>query len=194
MDKEVRILIRKATKTDVPALVDIVYLVLAELYVPLAANDQDIQKQKKDLRELAARHDVPMSYLNAHVYEVDGVILGALWSYDYAKYHDMLGNLYRLEREEMLLIPQLIEEARVENYYIDTIAVTEAAQNQGIGQKMLQYILANAETEKELALIVDSKKQKAFHIYQKLGFTIKETREMYESVYYYMTYKRSTTK
>lgn len=181
-------MIRKATKTDAKQLVEIAYLVLAELYEPIAETAMEIAKQKSDLATLIQKKLVPMSYENVTVFEMDEKIIGAVWSYDYATFSTMLDNLYQLEKEGFL-IPHLVEEAAINDYYIDTIAVLPQARGKKVAQQLLQTII-NEQNEKAIALIVDSKKELPLHLYQKLGFAIDEERQMYGSIYYYMHYRK----
>ena len=185
-------MIRQANKTDAQQLADIAYLVLAELYPTSTIDEIKTQQQKKDLAFLIARDDVPMSYRHVLVYEEKQQILGAIWSYEYMYYNDMLARLYMLEKEQHIFIPHLEEEAEQEDYYIDTIAVLPSARGKGIAKKILTTLLCLHPREK-VTLIVDEQKAIPFSLYKKIGFQTIKINDLYGSKYHYMQYQGGVT-
>lgn len=179
--------IRKATKHDKHDLAKLGYLVLFELYQTIAETESEKAEQIMSLTKLVEQEDVPMSYKNAHVYLKNGEVVGVVWSYPFTQFETMQKKLYEYGEKWEIPFPLIEEEARVEDYYIDTIAVSPSARRQGIGRDLLRYIISAAKLQgyQYISLIVEQKKENAQRLYEKHGFETIELKELYGETYQY---------
>ena len=179
--------IRKATKQDRHDLAKLGYLVLFELYQTIAETEAEKAEQITSLTKLVEQDDVPMSYKNAHVYLKNGEVTGVVWSYPFTQFKLMQKKLYEYGEKWGIPFPLIEEEARLEDYYIDTIAVSPSARRQGIGQDLLHHIISDAKLQgyQYISLIVEQKKENAQRLYEKHGFENIESKELYGETYQY---------
>ncbi|MGL5043209.1 MAG: GNAT family N-acetyltransferase [Culicoidibacterales bacterium] len=180
-------MIRQATIKDASALAKIGFIVLKDLYQPLARNSKQQQQQQADLEILVQQQQVAMSYKFAHVYVENAEILGVIWAYQYHNFPQLKENLYQFSKVNNLTFPQIEEEARASDYYIDTIAVLEKARNQEIGRKLLDFCILSAQNcnYQVISLIVEAEKTSAQKLYQSRGFKHEKTSQLYGGTYQY---------
>ncbi|OQY41905.1 MAG: hypothetical protein B6227_03770 [Fusobacteriia bacterium 4572_74] len=69
------------------------------------------------------------------------------------------------------------------SYYIDSIAVGDRYQRQGIGKSLLQFVTGKFNS---CSLIVDVEKNSARLLYEKMGFKILNSIDLFRNHYYQM--------
>ena len=146
------------------------------------------------LEEAMLQEDFRYSLTNTLVYIEDGNVAGAIFGYQghlEPKIDDPFYQLY-----ETYNIPSSIRlyedsETQAGEWYIDILSVHENHRRKGIGMKLLQAIedLAKQQGASVIALNCEKINDKAYQLYQKLGYTATSTKILSGHSYYHMTKK-----
>lgn len=126
------------------------------------------------------------SYQNTIVLEKNHKIIGILIGYDAVK-EQFLAENQTIQIKQNFNKQVVIEanEALKNTFYIDTIAIDEKYQRQGLGQKLIEEVI---KTQTAVSLICEINNQKAFDLYQKLGFKVVNKTHLFNNQYYKMVY------
>lgn len=116
------------------------------------------------------RENGGMSYLNAHLLETKGQVAAALLTYRQsleqsairriADYPEWLHPLIRLETKA------------AGDWYVDTVAVADGFEGQGLARRLMARAeqLARAEAAERISLIVFEENTRAVALYRRLGY------------------------
>ena len=168
-------MIRPATPEDAAACVPLIDIVFEEMEIPAL-----MKLPKSALYPVFERAFLLESYRygwpHTIVHETDGRVDGILVGYPHSEEAT-------IDAEFMPMLPQLgVTDATdlfpdFESYpgewYVDTLAVAEAAQGHGIGTELLTGIekLTKQRGETLLSLNVDQANPRAEQLYKKMGYT-----------------------
>ena len=146
------------------------------------------------LEKAMLQEDFRYSLTNTLVYIEHGTVAGAIFGYHghlEPKIDDPFYQLY-----EAYDIPSSIRlyedsETQAGEWYIDILSVHENHRRKGIGMKLLQAIedLAKQQGASVIALNCEEINDKAYQLYQKLGYTTTSTKNLSGHSYYHMTKK-----
>ena len=146
------------------------------------------------LEEAMLKENFRYSLTNTLVYIEDGNIAGAVFGYHghlELRIDDPFYQLY-----EAYNIPSSIHlyedsETQAGEWYIDILSVHENYRRKGIGMKLLQAVedLAKQQGASIIALNCEEINDKAYQLYQKLGYTATSTKNLSGHSYYHMTKK-----
>ena len=130
---------------------------------------------------LCANDGVLYGWRNACVAERDGVLLGAMVSYDGAFYQEMKAETIRqlemadrpycnLEFADMFRT--MAAETQAGEYYVDSLYVVPSARRQGVAQSLLRHASEQAKTLgiAAVTLVVSPENENACRLYDALGF------------------------
>ena len=144
------------------------------------------------LEEAMLQEDFRYSLTNTLVYIEDGNVAGAIFGYQghlEPKIDDPFYQLY-----ETYNIPSSIRlyedsETQAGEWYIDILSVHPNYRRKGIGMKLLQAAedLAKQQGASIIALNCEEINDKAYQLYQKLGYTATSTKILSGHSYYHMT-------
>ena len=182
--------IRKATKEDVAYIAE-------GIYHAFLLEDKGLYNQWiRTLKEVCAQEDTHYSYRNTWIAEVDGertvvggVRAGMMIAVD--------GEHYREQRDKMY--PQLKglfdmafgkgwdemeDEAKVGEFYIDSLAVSLPYRNQGVGTALIEKAKEMAK-EKGISVVTLAvePENRAKRLYQRLGFAYQREIEIFNEEY-----------
>lgn len=166
--------IRQAQSADAEKIAPLIINAIGDIANHMTAQREPeavLEKIEDMIRGENTRH----SYHYTHVATLDGDIAGTL-----VLYH---GN--QAEALDRYLIEQLKEqghertiepEARMDEWYIDTVSVDPSYQGKGIGSKLFEYAeaIVSSKGGGKLSLNVDIGKEGAIRLYKRLGYTISE--------------------
>ena len=146
------------------------------------------------LEKAMLQEDFRYSLTNTLVYIEHGTVAGAIFGYHghlEPKIDDPFYQLY-----EAYNIPSSIHlyedsETQAGEWYIDILSVHPNHRRKGIGMKLLQAVedLAKQQGASVIALNCDEVNDKAYQLYQKLGYTATSTQILSGHSYYHMTKK-----
>jgi len=146
------------------------------------------------LEEAMLQENFRYSLTNTLVYIEDGTVAGAIFGYHghlEEKIDDPFYQLY-----ETYNIPSSIRlyedsETQAGEWYIDILSVHPNYRRKGIGMKLLQAAedLAKQQGASIIALNCEEINDKAYQLYQKLGYTATSTKILSGHSYYHMTKK-----
>lgn len=165
-------MIRKAKVEDLDALGPLILVILKDMELPMvtAVGDEQILAW---LKEAGLDKTYRYSYARAIVAEEDGVILGAAFGYpaeDEPIIDDALDRVlvkHGLPSAKLFIDPETLPD----EWYLDTISVSEQARGKGIGSQLLSALPEYAEPAKpKLGLNVDEGNPQARKLYSRMGF------------------------
>ena len=146
------------------------------------------------LEEAMLHEDFRYSLTNTLVYIENGTVAGAIFGYHghlEPRIDDPFYQLY-----ETYNIPSSIRlyedsETQAGEWYIDILSVHENHRRKGIGMKLLQAVeaLAKKKGANVIALNCEKINDKAYQLYQKLGYNATRTKILSGHSYYHMTKK-----
>jgi ribosomal protein S18 acetylase RimI-like enzyme len=157
-------MIRKATPADANFIAT--YLLLAmEDIVYTFIGERNALKAKEFMLHFASRENNQYSWQNCWVVELDDQVVAAVNVYNGA----LLQELRQPVIEYIGPHWNFEEETGAGEYYIDSLGVHPGYRGQGIGAKILQFLIDEYDGE-TLGLLVDEDNPNAKRLYLKLGF------------------------
>ena len=181
------LLVRQATAQDATEVAPLIYEAIGDIANRLtgACENKDILS---GLEDLVRSEDNRHTYLNTYIAYEDKKILGIVVLYDGKTGKDLDGRLMKKLQQTHGASYKIDEEARDEEYYIDTICVAPDARGRGIGTMLLRF--AEQQAKKlgytKLSLNVETEKTKARSLYEREGFVVTEPWEIIGEPFYHM--------
>jgi len=170
------ILIRPATVVDTSFVARVVLAGIDMLGIddPMPDSQRPIFDH---LVEICRMDDTLYSWRNTLVAEVGGNAVGALVSYDGARYASMRAKTFGLVQQTsgMDLSQNAMETGNGE-FYLDSLAILPPYRGYDIGHQLIRDRISYAEANgfRAVTLLVDKDKPRLQSYYEALGFTLKE--------------------
>ncbi len=184
--------ITKASTADIPAVIELLKIILDEMELPFYLNNDADEVTKLFVETFKsptyAEHADIIVAKNEHD-EVAGV------AYGYPGVHeDILDEEFQKHFDQVKLPAQPIyedPEADADEWYLDSLVVNPKFQNMGIGTQLLNALPEYAQKRglKKLGLLVDDLNPNAESLYRRLGF--KNDHEQVVSHHNYQHLKKS---
>ncbi|WP_028857418.1 GNAT family N-acetyltransferase [Psychrilyobacter atlanticus] len=172
--------IRKAKKED--KVVDLIMSAAGEIFLPMDPSFKN-EKAREVCKFLFQSEYNKLSFENCFVYEKNNTIMGMVIVYDQNLEISLGENQSSILLEEYNVDVNFPIEGIKNSYYIDSIAVGDKYQGQGIGKSLLQFI---TDKFNPCGLIVDVEKTSARSLYEKMGFKILNNIDLFGNHYYQM--------
>ncbi|MFL1998828.1 GNAT family N-acetyltransferase [Lysinibacillus irui] len=181
------ITIRQAQPDDAHAVVPLIIEAIGDIANRLTG-EQSSEAVCQELTILFQRDDNRHSYLNTFVATEGEQILGILVYYFGAQAVDMDANLVKWLEEKNAPSIIIDQEAHEDEAYIDTVCVSPQARGKGIGTLLLQFAeeLTKQRGYKKLSLNVETQKEDARRLYERLGFVITEPWSIIDEPFHHM--------
>ncbi len=163
--------IRKARPTDAKAIAPIMLTAMEEIiYYFIGEHDQ--QKAIAFLTHHIAQPKNQYSYEHIIVAEEDDNIIGQICLYPGDALEQLRAPILFYLHTHFKREPNIGHETQAGEIYIDTLAVSAAAQGKGIGKILLLYVIDFFVHRygEVLGLLVDKENQKAKKLYLNIGF------------------------
>lgn len=180
------ITIRQADKNDAKAVAPLIYDAIGDIANNLTG-EHALPKVLAALEQYVTETTNRHSYLNTFVAEQQNEIVGIVVLYD-----GRLG--YKLDRQlELQLSKRGIQttldvEAHMDEYYIDTICVSEKARGLGIGTRLLHFAEQKGKElgYEKISLNVELEKHDARRLYEKIGYRTIESWTIINEPFHHM--------
>ncbi|MFZ4863684.1 GNAT family N-acetyltransferase [Sphingobacterium sp. Mn56C] len=165
--------IRKAKPTDATAIAPIMNLAMADITQQFVG-DYDTDAALAFLAHFIQLPENQYSYENIYVAVEEDEILGQISLYPGADLHQLRKPVLEKMKLDYGVTFPIDDETEAGEIYIDTIAVTPAAQGKGVGKQLLAYVkhLYATERGETLGLLVDKGNPNAKRLYVKEGFIV----------------------
>lgn len=173
-------MIRFARKEDGPEIAPLILVILKDMELPFVQTFGE-QKTIEVLTDAITDPDYRYSYTRGIVEEIDGKVAGVAFGYTDEEepiidlpLADILEK-HELPRDQYLFIDK---ETLPNEWYLDTISVSEKFRGKGIGSKLLEALpmLAEKANRTVIGLNVDQQNPQAKKLYERHGFeTVEET-------------------
>ncbi|MCJ8010947.1 GNAT family N-acetyltransferase [Paenibacillus sp. KQZ6P-2] len=180
--------IRPAVREDAEQAARLLYDALHDVAHQLTGEESE-QDAVRVLEEYFAAEEGRLSYHQAIVKEVEGVVAGIIIVYG----GDQIGELDQpiLERlRKMKNDPdlRLDKESDEDEYYIDTLSVSPAFSGQGIATKLIHKAEERAKElgYEKIAMVVVTDNSRAYSLYLHLGYEVDKEIMINGHVYYHM--------
>lgn len=165
-------MIRAAKPQDVEQVVPLIHDAIGSIANTLAGTT-DSQEALQVIGEFFQQSGNRLSYENTIVYEIDGQVVGFLIAY-HGSEADALDQPFmdRIIAKTGNKDVTFTKEARDDEYYLDSVAVANTHQGQGIGKKLMQAFVeaGHAKGYSKLSLLVDVENEGAHRLYTKMGY------------------------
>lgn len=179
--------IRKAKPADAEVAVPLILEAIGNISEQMTGETEPVAVMQ-ELIQLFKREDNRHSYLSTCIAEKDDVIMGVMVLYsgvDAIQLDANLVNRLRMKTDKNIVIPP---EARIDEYYIDTVCVSPDFRGQGIGSLLLAYAeeVAREAGFLKVALNVEPEKEAAIRLYERVGYQIAEPWTIYGGAFHHM--------
>lgn len=183
-------MIRFARKEDGPEIAPLILVILKDMELPFVQTFGE-QKTIEVLTDAIADPDYRYSYTRGIVEEIDGKMAGVAFGYTDEEepmidlpLADILEK-HELPRDQYLFIDK---ETLPNEWYLDTISVSEKFRGKGIGSKLLEALpmLAEKANRTIIGLSVDQQNPQAKKLYERHGFEVVEETEISGHQYEHM--------
>jgi ribosomal protein S18 acetylase RimI-like enzyme len=164
--------IRKAILEDADSIASLLLMAMEDIVFAFIGR-KDSTEGKAFLQHFVAKENNQYSFQNCWVIESDdSKVLAVANVYNGA-------DLHRLREPVLAFIKYYYDEKFTVNdetqageYYLDTFAVDPDFRNQGLGKKLLNYVIQKLviQDQKTLGLLVENDNISAKKLYQNLGF------------------------
>lgn len=169
-------MIRFAKKEDAHEIAPLILVILNDMELPFLQK-YGTTKTLEILEEAITDPTYRYSYTRGIVEELDGKVAGVAYGYTDAdepfidKPLEKILKKHGIEETEQLFIDQ---ETFPNEWYLDSISVSEKFRGHGIGSKLLSALpkLAEKEKRKVIGLSVDEQNPKAKKLYERHGFNV----------------------
>jgi ribosomal protein S18 acetylase RimI-like enzyme len=163
-------LIRKATSNDSEAIATHLLLAMEDIVYKFIGME-DAEKAREFMLHFAGRENNQYSYQNCWVVQDEDEVVAAVNIYDGALLHQLRKPVldYLKSRYDRDLSPE--DETHAGEYYIDSLGVNVHRQCNGIGSKLVRYIIDEYTKRcQTLGLLVDQENPNARRFYLRHGF------------------------
>ncbi len=181
--------IRKAILEDAPKTAPLIYDAIGDIANRLTGETEE-SKVIACLEVLFCRTDNRHSYLYTYVAEneVTKDILGILVLYNGKEGAELDARLQHWLEQKNAPISTIDMEAYPDEFYVDTICVHKDARGQGLGTALLHFAeeVASSHGFTKIALNVETQKDKAKKLYERLGYVVTEPWTIIDEPFFHM--------
>lgn len=179
-------MIRRALRQDARTCIQLLNLAMEDIAFALSGTC-DQASSDEILVSFFTKDTNRISHQNVYVYEDGGEIIGAVCAYlgaDAAMLDEPIVARLRLNDPNANLEVECFND----EFYIDSIAVSEKFRGRGIASELIKFIfeLTKEKGVKKTALIVDENKKKTMEFYERLGFKTDCEKIINSHRYYHM--------
>lgn len=180
------IIIRQAKIQDASSIAPLIYDAIGDIANNLTGK-QELAEILASLQQFVTETNNRHSYLNTFVALQEEVVLGIVVLYD-GKIGRQLDRQLEAQLAEKGIHVTLDVEAHDDEYYIDTICVSEKARGLGIGTKLLQFAEENGKQlgYDKISLNVELEKMDARRLYERMGYVITEPWTIIKEPFHHM--------
>ncbi|MER2039266.1 MAG: GNAT family N-acetyltransferase [Solibacillus sp.] len=180
------ILIRQAQITEASAIAPLIYDAIGDIANNLTG-EHELQKILASLEQLIKQTTNRHSYLNTYVAVQEEYVLGIVVLYD-GKQGKVLDRQLEAQLATKMIHVSLDIEAHDDEYYIDTVCVSEKARGRGIGTKLLQFAEQQGKElgYDKISLNVELEKVDARRLYERMGYVVTEPWTIIEEPFHHM--------
>ena len=164
---------RKATKQDASSVAKLMMLAMDKIVFDFIG-EKNNEKGTLFLENLIQQENNQYSYQNTIVVEYNNQIAGCTTFYDGVKLEELRKPVLDILKSSYNQVINPQDETQAGEIYIDTIAVSPGFQGQGIGSKILDYLIEEIAIKQNnvLGLLVDFDNPNAKKLYERKGFKV----------------------
>ncbi|GAA3405987.1 GNAT family N-acetyltransferase [Paenibacillus hodogayensis] len=165
-------MIRQATAKDAEQALALLYSAIGSIAYSLAGTN-DHEQAMETLKHFFGSRENRISYENTIVDDRGGQLAGLLVAYDGSRAERLDEPLLeRIRVKPGQAGYTIVKEAQEGEYYLDSLAVDEAFQGQGVAKALMRAFEAKGKADgfPRLSLIVEEENERAYGLYEKMGY------------------------
>lgn len=168
-----RVKFRQATPMDAKQVAPLVIEANGDISNRLTG-EVEPWKIEEEMAVLIRRDDNPHSHLYTYIAEIDGKTVGVLVAYSGQDAVQLDKNLNAWLAQKEASFEEIDPESLPDEFYVDTICILPEFRGQGIGTQFFAYAeeLAKQQQFSKVSLNVETQKEAAIRLYERLGFQI----------------------
>lgn len=164
--------VTKASKSDIPAVIELLKIILDEMELPFYLNNDQREVTKLFTHVLSST--TYSKSADIIVAKVDNQVAGLAFGYPGVN-ETLLDEEFQQHFDQVNIPAQAVyedPEADDDEWYLDSLVVNPAFQNKGIGTTLLNALPKYARNRKlgKIGLLVDDLNPNAERLYRRLGF------------------------
>ena len=169
------IIVRPARLDDAPFVAPLIVDAIDEIANRITGEDEP-KAILNSLEELFKRTDNRHSYKNTYIAENNSGVAGIMVVYGGNQATILDSNLEKWLAAKGAMVQTIEVEARPDEFYIDTICTAPQYRGHGVGTTLLKYAdkIAKEKGYQKVSLSVEKQKERARHLYEKMGFVYSE--------------------
>lgn len=169
------ITVRPARLDDAPFVAPLIVDAIDEIANRITGEDEP-KAILDSLEELFKRTDNRHSYKNTYIAEINSGVAGIMVVYGGDEATILDSNLEKWLAAKGAMVQTIEVEARPDEFYIDTICTAPQYRGHGVGTTLLKYAdkIAKEKGYQKVSLSVEKQKERARHLYEKMGFVYSE--------------------
>ena len=129
-----------------------------------------------------------LSYKNIYIYEIENTTVGLILVYNSNEIKKLDEPILEHLKSKNIFLNSFDKECFENEFYIDTISVSEKFRGQGIAKELFVFIEKKAKELgfEKVSLLVDFENPKALDLYEKIGFKKNTILEVSNHNYHHM--------
>ena len=129
-----------------------------------------------------------ISYNNIYTYKIENELAGLIIAYNSNKIKELDAPILNHLKSKNMFLKSFDKECFKDEFYIDTVSVSEEFQRKGIAKEFFAFIEKEAKNVgfEKVSLLVDFKNPKALALYKKIGFKRNTILEVSNHQYHHM--------
>ena len=180
-------MIKKADKKNINNISILIYDAIHSVANTLTGENED--KKILETLDYYIKMDVcRLSYNNIYTYIIDNQNVGILLAYSSNDVEKLDKPMLEHLRRKNIFLDSFEKECFEDEFYIDTVSVSEEFQGKGIAKEFFAFIEKEAKNVgfEKVSLLVDFKNPKALALYKKIGFKKNTILEVSNHQYHHM--------
>lgn len=182
--------IRPAQKSDYSQVAPLIVQAMEDLAMKFTQSS-DLEKAIPVFEYFFQQKGNQYSYENTLIFEENGEIIGSITGYDGSKLDELRTPFleHLLNEFGFTQIPE--DETEAGEFYLDTVSVSKNHQGKGIGRKLIEAMIQNAQEKgfDKVGLLVDIENPSAKKLYERIGFKVVKTKNLMGGKYEHLVYE-----
>lgn len=180
-------MIKQAQKNNISNISTLILDAIHDIANTLTGEDEKA-KILKTLDKYITMDINRLSYKNICIYEIENQTVGLILAYSSSDVKKLDEPILEHLKSKNIFLDSFDKECFENEFYIDTVSVSEEFQGKGIAKELFVFIEKKAKELgfEKVSLLVDLENQKALALYEKIGFKKNSILEVSKHQYHHM--------
>ena len=180
-------MIKQAQKNNITNISTLILDAIHNIANTLTGEDEE-SKILETLDKYISMEINRLSYKNIYIYEIENTTVGLILVYNSNEIKKLDEPILEHLKSKNIFLNSFDKECFENEFYIDTISVSEKFRGQGIAKELFVFIEGKAKELgfEKVSLLVDFENPKALDLYEKIGFKKNTILEVSNHNYHHM--------